>query len=870
MNITKRLLAVVLSVCMVCAFIVPVAFAEKIDITITSGAHSGSNLPVGTVLNDGSTTGVGMKYLGYSGTRFNNTTYVTVSANGSLIVPLKRTGTAYDVCAGWVALELTNVPAGNYTFSWWSVQNSANGKAEEKGMYDVYVSPTFDYSEMDATAIAAQIDEILAQKTTDDRAQSFDFSANTASNDKVVNFAVDGDYIVVAKFVAKGASNTHASRSYFSAQHLYLNATDAEADIIVKPMSDSVTYTVGVTGLSNPALGTTISAANAPILNYLGWDAGRLISGQSVTTTAQGDLNVPLQVQDQNGDGAYDALDFGDQWAAVELKGISAGKYTVDLSQVGPATASDKKNYAKVNVYAIPSFDYSGMDQAALRAAINAALGSTEAFCAYDCSSKTNSDQKVVEFAEDGDYIFVLLTAERGVSNTVAARNYVIFSSIALNATADEADVVIGATVTPPETEPEPEEVIVGKTSAYKITNVDANVVAAFKNQIGTASANQYLNYLTYSGALWSTAKPEIINKNATDDLNVPFHQSGIGSSWVALEVTNLAKGNYTIGFWSSGGTSDKTGAGLFDIYAIESFDYSTMDEAAFQSAVDTALETAQKIATYDFSKNTGTSEVIRFANDANYIIVAKLVAVGEANTHSARAYFRSQGIWLTGSEEAHTVKVGVEDMSIVSVGGTKYEDVDEAVVAINGAASGTTIQLKQDFDASGKTITVNAGVVLDLKGKILTAAELNSAGAVIDTVGGGLVAADAFFAGNNNGYLPMTTAGGYALCQIWGSGVGSVAGDETSSFLFSAQMNNYSYVPGGITFKAVCTWSDGTVTAVAPSAFVVTWANTMKSQPESKIRLNVKGLDENVVDFAIELIVEANNVVINLGSVAL
>ena len=664
MNTMKRMLAIVLSVCMVCAFIVPVASAEtqKIDLTITSGAHSGSNLPTGTVLNDGSTTGVGLKYLGYSGTRFNNTTYVTVSAAGSLIVPLKVTGTNLDVYNGWVALEMTNVPAGNYTLGWWSVQNSSNGAATEKGLYDVYVIPTFDYSAMDDAAFVAAINALVMD---DYKVQAYDFSTNSANGDKVMNIPTAGNYIVVAKLVGDGSENTHASRAYFSAQHLYLNPTEDDAEVVVKPMPVKAVYSVGVDA-TTPALGDTISAANAPILNYIGWNANRLISGNNVVATAGGDIEFPLQVGDDNGDGVYDVADFGDNWVALELKDIIAGKYTVTLKQNVLATG-DRKNYAAVDVYAIPSFDYSELDAAAVKEAINAALADAVKVSSYDCSSNEASNLLTVNFEDDGDYILVLVAAGRGVNHSVVARNYIAVGTITLDPAYGEADVTVSIPEPAPEPEPEPEpdpdEIIIPGTSAiYKVTPVDASADVAFKTEIGAAEAAQQLYYLGYSGTLWGSAKPGIIDKSASDNLNVPLHADAAGSGWLALEVKDVVAGNYTISFWSSGGTSDKQGGGAYDIYAIPSFDYSAMDDAALVAAIEAKLADAQKVATYDFSDNTGSSEVVRFANDGDYIIIAKLAALGAANTHGARAYFRTLGVWLTGSEEAHTVKVAAKE----------------------------------------------------------------------------------------------------------------------------------------------------------------------------------------------------------------
>ena len=706
MNTMKRLLAVVLTLCMFCALLVPAAFAERIDITITSGAHTGSNLPFGTVLNNGATTGVGMKYLGFDGTRFNPTTYVTVTANGSLIVPLKRTGTNYDVCSGWVALELTNVTAGNYTLAWWSIHNSANSKANEKGEYAIYAVPSFDYSGMDDAAFVAAINALTLDSTN--KVQTVDFSTTQSdiSENKVVNFAADGNYIIIAKFVGIGSGNGHSSRSYFSASHLYLDTSDAAADITV------------------------------------------------------GEAGVP------------------------------------DTSETTEPESSET-------------------------------------------TEPESSETTEPESSE---------TTEPESSET---------------------------------TEPsEPVESLAGPTTKYLSTNLSADLEVVAKDHLGEASATQQWYYLGSYGQFWGKAVPTVVNKNATDDLNVPHHLDASGSGWVAMEITGVTKGNYTLGFWSSGGNSDKLGGGLYDVYVIESFDYSKMDDVAIQNKIAKELKSAKKVFTYDFSTNTTDSQVVRFVSDGDYILIAKLVGKGSANTHtSGRTYFRTRGVWLTGAEEVATVTVGTvkaganDVLGVTSASGvTTFYESDKAADAINAAIEGQTLTLYKDF-TSAADITLAAGVTLDLNGKKLTAPNAAFAGAVIDTVGGGKVAAVAIFTGSNGGYLPLSVGEGeYGLFKVTVASLSIVdVTEDTAGYWFRvtfAKAAAYDYV-ADLSIAASFAWVDAEATeatngvATASEDLIARWAAAAKAEPKTAIKLTVKGLS-GVEGFALTPVVSANGVIIS------
>ena len=661
MNTIKKSLAIILTVCMLAAFIVPAASAAGTAVNyVVANVDADYELAFGQKVSGDAS--LGLRYVGYKGVLWGSAKPGVINKNASdnINVPL----TQESAGTGWVALEITGVVAGNYTISFWS--SGGTSDKTSAGKYDVYAIPSFDYSAMDEESIRAAIDEALTDAA---KVVTYDFSTNAASDQAVVNFADNGAYIIVAKLAAKGDSNNHDSRAYFRTLGVYTTTSDAEATVTVAQpkvepteptepdeviVGTSVKYKVNdVTAETNIYYKDMVSATGMYYLGYSGalWGTAKPVINTRTATNASDDVIVP-----------FNKSAIGTGWTALEVKDVAAGNYTISFW-----ASFDVVNNGAFDFYAIESFDYSEMAEADFQYALEKALLTAQKVASYDFSNNTGTSE-VVRFANDGDYIIIAKLVADGAANTHSARCYFRTQAIWLNGSEEVNTVKIGTTYVEPEPEPteptEPDEVLLGTDTTYLASNVEENTAVAFKTEIGAAGATQQLYYLGYNGALWGKDVPTIINKVGTDgvcadNLNVPHHQSGIGSSWVALEIKGVLAGNYKLGFWSHGGSGDRESAGLYDIYAIESFDYSAMDNEALQAAIEKQLKTAQKVATFDFSDNTATSEIVRFAANGDYILIAKLVGIGAGNTHSARAYFRTRGVWLTGTDEVNTVKIG-------------------------------------------------------------------------------------------------------------------------------------------------------------------------------------------------------------------
>ena len=211
------------------------------------------------------------------------------------------------------------------------------------------------------------------------------------------------------------------------------------------------------------------------------------------------------------------------------------------------------------------------------------------------------------------------------------------------------------------------------------------------------------------------------------------------------------------------------------------------------------------------------------------------------------------------------------------TVGDQTYNDAASAVTAIAGAEAGTNVTINSDLSLSANLTTaaniiVARGATLDLAGKTLTAGEVNIAGALVDTVGDGLLVTSAAItcSGDNGGYLPLTdsTAGGYRLCKPTLETLGKVPGNNgTAAYWFHAHFENeaaYGYT--GVEIGVQMTWDGGSKGAWAGETFMGNWATQVKADKDLDIKLTVTGLD-SVTNFKLTPVIQANGVTISMNT---
>ena len=220
MNTFKRTLAIVLTVCMVCAFVVPAVSAEAVTGNVYFNQYPGfaSSAKPSTSNGDyvtGSTV---------SSTEKGYVAKYVISSNTSInLRSQKNIGIIYETTVDnigeWVAFEITNVPSGKYvlsaaTHASWYIHS---------GKFDVYLMPSMDYMNMEASAMQSTIG---ANLIADNKVGTYEGISNQAIDIGYVEFAEDANYIMVFKVTGKGASAT-GTNAYFvsTAAVLTANAT---------------------------------------------------------------------------------------------------------------------------------------------------------------------------------------------------------------------------------------------------------------------------------------------------------------------------------------------------------------------------------------------------------------------------------------------------------------------------------------------------------------------------------------------------------------------------------------------------------------------------------------------------------------------
>ena len=200
----------------------------------------------------------------------------------------------------------------------------------------------------------------------------------------------------------------------------------------------------------------------------------------------------------------------------------------------------------------------------------------------------------------------------------------------------------------------------------------------------------------------------------------------------------------------------------------------------------------------------------------------------------------------------------------ITANGVTMGYTAEDAVGKINAAKNGAKIKLNTNLE-TGLTITVAPGVELDLNGKTLTAQAVQSTGAVIDSVGGGLLKANAEnIRGTNDAYLPLwdENAGGYRLCQIRLDSLGiSNKSVSAASFWFDARFTNdaaYTYAES-MTIGVDFIWDEASETqrAIGDEAFMAKFAEYGDTK---SVKVTVTGL-AGITGFKLTPVVKAVNV---------
>lgn len=205
MKTIKKTLAIVLTLCMVCAFVVPAVSAESEPVTYMVGEVTDrATVEPGTLLSDNAAKG--LTFLAKGKDTYKSNVYVNASYGNFMRVTIPADDDAAD--EAWVALKLSGVKAGNYTVSM-KIFNQNSVKVNG-AIFDCYVIPYTNNVD-----IAAE----LARKTTNDRiltVDCFENNNNSGTNQKVVNFANDGDYVIICKLAGKNAGNTGAYRCFLT------------------------------------------------------------------------------------------------------------------------------------------------------------------------------------------------------------------------------------------------------------------------------------------------------------------------------------------------------------------------------------------------------------------------------------------------------------------------------------------------------------------------------------------------------------------------------------------------------------------------------------------------------------------------------
>ena len=179
----------------------------------------------------------------------------------------------------WIAISLNGVKKGVYDVDFWN-QRYAASYTKSHGKFDVYILPGLDYTDMNRTQIQAAINGQLAaaQKlpTAWDSSATRDTMLNTTSYGKV-EFAEDGNYVMVFQCTGAGAGNTVPSRLWLSLSQVDLIPADGTPDVTVGDLADT---SPNITDLRDQITSQTVLANAVPssavthslVLEYNGHD----------------------------------------------------------------------------------------------------------------------------------------------------------------------------------------------------------------------------------------------------------------------------------------------------------------------------------------------------------------------------------------------------------------------------------------------------------------------------------------------------------------------------------------------------------------------------------------------------------------------
>ena len=329
---------------------------------------------------------------------------------------------------------------------------------------------------------------------------------------------------------------------------------------------------------------------------------------------------------------------------------------------------------------------------------------------------------------------------------------------------------------------------------------------------------------------------------------------------WIAFTIDGPGAGNWKL---TIANHACKYGVAKVNVYLLPG---DTTDIGAALTAENlvgdyTCYDKSVSAHTPDEASNNINLITTEFSNlwlsgdDETHILVLR---VAEASSSASYLYLSQLVLTPVAAEKEDEAKIGTKSYATLQAAIDEAKPEDEIVLQ-------TAVEADE--------VTVPAGVTLNLNGQTLTAGEINIAGALVDTVGDGLLVTNTTItcSSDNGGYLPLTdsAAGGYRLCKPTLETLGKVPGNNGSAaYWFHAHFEKeaaYGYT--GVEIGVQMTWDGGSKGAWANEEFMGNWATQVKADKDLDIKLTVTGLDDTVTNFKLTPVIKANGVTISMDT---
>ena len=454
------------------------------------------------------------------------------------------------------------------------------------------------------------------------------------------------------------------------------------------------------------ASGTVLSAENdANVLKYVAY-SGALWGTQKVTimpNTSAG--SVFFQVPFDRGAEEYDDSYIGNRWVAIEIEGVAAGNYEMNLL----SEATGLTSFASFDLYVIPSFDYSKMaDSAEIAAYIQMQLNqckqgaSAGYFNASMGGKNPTSERKTVKFETSGDYIIIALAAGPGREDMHKDRCYFGLGQVQLIPSDAQAEITVKPLL----------------NQAYKPINFYLTKAAETISMGQIITEQRVVGDIKYDGKIAYITDSDIFGVTSTvDDLGT-YIEVTEEEIWVAIELQGIVKGTYDIDFFNQRfAPSMIKSHGKYDVYIIPGMDYGKLNRKEVQDEIQKQLKNSNKLPDpFDASmsvtdqKDKTSYGTVTFEKDGSYIMVFVCKGVGENNTVKGRKYLAIRNITMTVSEQKADVTVSTKQtkppvMPTVTTPSVNVEDLSGQVTmdaVVTNAVQSTAFNVNATFQWNG------------------------------------------------------------------------------------------------------------------------------------------------------------------------